>query len=97
MASIYYLVESLEYEYIVEYVANKILDWPNDNCIIISQDSNAKVRIRLPMDTEEILEKCLKPFGMPNVNEKDRILLHLIHSNEWIVTNTYFKHHSCTT
>ena len=97
LASIYYLVEPSDHEHMVEHVADKVLDWPKDNCIIIGQDSNAKVGIRLPVDVDELLHKCLGPFGMPDLNKKGRILLDLIRSNDWIVANAYFKHQSHAT
>ena len=43
IASIYFPVDSVEHDCMLEFVESKIAEWPNNHSIIIGQDSNAKV------------------------------------------------------
>ena len=90
----YYPVKPKEHEHMVDCVADNVLNRPRENRIIIDQDRNAKIGIRVPVEPDELSEKSIGPFDMPNSNKKGRNLLAFIRSNYWIVANTCFKHNS---
>ena len=80
--SIYYPVEPLEHDRMVDCVADEVIDWPNNNSFIIGQDSNAKVGVRVPTEVDELPDKHLGLFGMPELNKKADV--YLISSNQMI-------------
>ena len=80
LASIYYPVHTDEHEMIIEYIEDKVEDWPKDNHIIIRQDSNTQGGIHESRDEEDIIkDKNIGLFGIIKKCDKGKVLLNLIH------------------
>ena len=97
IASIYYPVDYDEHEEIIEFVEQKISELPKLNKIIIGQDSNAKVGISKPLESDTIRDPTVGYYGDSSFNTKGENLANSTRSMNLKIANTWFPHVVYTT